>query len=64
MSEHAFVNGDLARRETIHGVIVSEDYSKRAAPDEWGGRKALAEEPADLVAAGFFHRRRTAQGHE
>jgi anti-sigma regulatory factor (Ser/Thr protein kinase) len=54
MSELAFVYDDLAPRETIRGVIVSEGYSKRAAPDEWRGRKALAGKPADLVAAGSF----------
>ena len=54
MSELAFINGDLAPRETVRGVIVNEDYSKRAAPDERGGRKALAEKPADLAAAGSF----------
>jgi hypothetical protein len=43
MSELAFVNDGLAPRETIRGVIVNEDYSKRVAPGEWRGRKALAE---------------------
>jgi anti-sigma regulatory factor (Ser/Thr protein kinase) len=54
MSELAFVYGDLASGETIREVIVSEDYSKRAAADEWSGRKALAEKPADPIAVGSF----------
>ncbi len=54
MSELAFVNDYLAPRKTIRGVIVSEDYSKRVAPDKRRGRKALAEKPADQVAAGFL----------
>lgn len=54
MSELAFVNDYLAPRETIRGVVVSEDYTKRAAPDEWHGRKSRAEKPADLGPAGSF----------
>jgi anti-sigma regulatory factor (Ser/Thr protein kinase) len=54
MSELVFDYGDLAPGETICGVIVSEGYSKRAAPDEWSGRKALAEKPAGLAPVGSF----------
>ncbi|MGH9849962.1 MAG: ATP-binding protein [Blastocatellia bacterium] len=54
MNELAFVNDDPAPRETICGVIASGGYRKRRAPDGWRGRKALAEEPANLVAAGSF----------
>ncbi|MGH9844581.1 MAG: ATP-binding protein [Blastocatellia bacterium] len=52
MSELAFVNNDPAPRETIRGVIASGGCTKRCAPDEWRGRKALAEGPANPVAAG------------
>ena len=54
MNELAFVYHDLAPRETIRGVIVKEDYSKRAAPDEWRRLMAQAEDRTDLVAAGAF----------
>lgn len=44
MSEIAFVNDDPAPRETIHGVITSEGYTKRRAPGKWRCVTALAKE--------------------
>jgi anti-sigma regulatory factor (Ser/Thr protein kinase) len=54
MSEIAFVNGDPAPRETIPGVIASEGYTKRHAPDEWRGVTVLAKERTDPAPAEPF----------
>lgn len=54
MSEMAFVNDNPAPRETNHGVIVSEGYTKRRAPDEWRGVTALAKERTDPATAEPF----------
>jgi hypothetical protein len=51
MSELAFVNNDPAASEMIRGAMASVGYTMQRAPDEWRGRRALAEEPANLVAS-------------
>jgi CheY-like chemotaxis protein len=54
MSEIAFVNDDPASREMIHGVIASEDYTERHAPDGWRGVTVLAEERTHPATAEPF----------
>ena len=60
MSKLAFVYGDLAPGETIPEVNLSEDHSKRVEPNEWSGRKALAERPAASPAGALTAKLREA----